>query len=187
MPGEGSSGSGWGSQHLPVSAHTETLAFCAAVTTGIYQQHWTFTSRKLRGASAWRRWCCWNHLLATSPPFTPLSHLLDTGVLRALLSIPSSHKVQLCFLLFFETFQLSYWAVGTQPTFSFLLLSSIPLPSTCSGFQYAFIVSLLIAAYMFKLLFPSRCITWRYWIPTLPFPPLFQSSDSGLTKAPVLL
>lgn len=148
--------------------------------------------RKLWDTSTWRRWCilklrCWNHLLAMSAPFTPLSHLLDMGILWVLLSIPSSHKVKLWFLLFFETSQLSYWAVGTQPPSSFLLPSSIPLPSICSVFQHASIVCLLIAAYMFKLLFPSRCITWRYWIPTLPFPPLSQNSDSGLTKAPVLL
>lgn len=142
--------------------------------------------RNLRSTVTQRRWCIWKpEVISMSPPFTPLSHLLDMGVLRVLLSIPSSHKVQLGFLLFFETSQLSYWAVSTQPPFSFLLLSCIPLPSTCSGFQHAFIVCLLIAAYMFKLLFPSRCITRRHWIP--PFPPLSQSSDSGLTKAPVLL
>lgn len=49
-----------------------------------------------------------------SPPPTPVSHWLDLDILRALLSTPSFHTVQLWLSLFFKASQLSYRTVATQ-------------------------------------------------------------------------
>lgn len=120
-------------------------------------------------AERWYTWSlgCWNHCLTMSPPLTPGSLLLDKRILRALLSTRSSHKVQRWLPLLFKTFQLSFQIVFMQLPFSFILLSPISFPSTCSNVQHAFILSLLFSAYMFKL-FPSRCISCSYWIATPP-------------------